>query len=239
MRGRRRARPGAGNDRESLCRRCGPAFLPTRRSPALCRTMSRPTSRPTNIRAPSSSAPNCRRRRAEKFNARFCAWRRKPRQTPRRAAHDFSGTPDSRAACVARDADDPLRSLRDRFILPDGLLYLDGNSLGPMPRAAAAVFSRTIEEEWARDLIKSWNSAGWFDLPSRLGDRLGALIGAAPGQTRRLRYDLDQSLQGDPCRDRAAAGPRRHRRRGGRLSDRSLYRRRARWPRRAGRCAGG
>jgi kynureninase len=52
-----------------------------------------------------------------------------------------------------------------------------------MPRAAAAVFARTIEEEWARDLIKSWNSAGWFDLPSKLGDRLGLLIGAAPGQT--------------------------------------------------------
>jgi kynureninase len=91
--------------------------------------------------------------------------------------------PSSRADCLARDADDPLRSLRDRFVLPDGLLYLDGNSLGPMPRAAGAVFSRTIEEEWARDLIGSWNSAGWFDLPSRLGDRLGALIGAAPGQT--------------------------------------------------------
>jgi kynureninase len=91
--------------------------------------------------------------------------------------------PASRAASLALDADDPLRSLRDRFVIPDGLIYLDGNSLGPMPRAAAAAFARTIEEEWARDLIKSWNSAGWFDLPSRLGDRLGALIGAGPGQT--------------------------------------------------------
>jgi kynureninase len=90
--------------------------------------------------------------------------------------------PQSRAACVALDADDPLRSLRERFILPDGLIYLDGNSLGPMPRAAAAAFARTIQQEWAQDLIRSWNSAGWFDLPLRLGDRLGALIGAAPGQ---------------------------------------------------------
>jgi kynureninase len=89
----------------------------------------------------------------------------------------------SRAACLALDAADPLRALRDRFILPNGILYLDGNSLGPMPRAAAALFARTIEAEWARDLIKSWNSAGWFDLPSKLGDRLGLLIGAAPGQT--------------------------------------------------------
>src|SRR6202161_2928190 len=91
--------------------------------------------------------------------------------------------PSSRADSLARDPDDPLRSLRDRFILPEGLLYLDGNSLGPMPRAAGAVFSRTIGDAWARDVIKSWDKAGCFGLPSRLGDRLGALIGAAPGQT--------------------------------------------------------
>ena len=94
-----------------------------------------------------------------------------------------SVAPPSRAACVALDAEDPLRSLRERFVLPDGIIYLDGNSLGLMPRAAAVAFKRTIEQEWAQDLIKSWNSAGWFDLPLRLGDRLGALIGAAPGQT--------------------------------------------------------
>ena len=95
----------------------------------------------------------------------------------------YTSAPESRAACLALDATEPLRALRDRFILPEGVIYLDGNSLGPMPKAAGAVFARTIEEEWARDLIKSWNKAGWFDLPSRLGDRLGALIGARPGQT--------------------------------------------------------
>src|ERR1700681_1333903 len=89
----------------------------------------------------------------------------------------------SRDACVARDAADPLRALRDRFTIPDGLIYLDGNSLGPMPRAAADVLNRTIEQEWGHDLIRSWNSAGWVDMPVRLGDRVGALIGAAPGQT--------------------------------------------------------
>jgi kynureninase len=52
-----------------------------------------------------------------------------------------------------------------------------------MPRAAAGILGRTIEQEWGQDLIRSWNSAGWFDLPVRLGDRVGALIGAAPGQT--------------------------------------------------------
>jgi kynureninase len=90
---------------------------------------------------------------------------------------------NTRDACVARDAADPLRGLRDRFVLAEGLIYLDGNSLGPMPRAAAGVLNRTIEQEWGRDLIGSWNSAGWFDMPVRLGDRVGALIRAAPGQT--------------------------------------------------------
>jgi kynureninase len=89
----------------------------------------------------------------------------------------------SREQCVARDSVDPLHSLRDRFMIPEGLIYLDGNSLGPMPQAAASVLNRTIEQEWGHDLIRSWNTAGWFDMPVRLGDRVGALIGAAPGQT--------------------------------------------------------
>jgi len=89
----------------------------------------------------------------------------------------------SREACVARDSVDPLRTFRDRFVLPEGIIYLDGNSLGPIPRAAAGILNRTIEQEWGQDLIKSWNSAGWFDMPARLGDRVGALMGAAPGQT--------------------------------------------------------
>ena len=89
----------------------------------------------------------------------------------------------TREAYVARDSADALRGFRDRFVLPEGVVYLDGNSLGPMPRAAADVLNRTIEQEWGHDLIRSWNSAGWFDMPARLGDRIGALLGAAPGQT--------------------------------------------------------
>src|ERR1700719_714842 len=92
-------------------------------------------------------------------------------------------SPASREACVARDSVEPLCGFRDRFIIPKGIIYLDGNSLGPMPRAASGILNRTIEQEWGQDLIRSWNSAGWFDMPVRLGDRLGALIGAAPGQT--------------------------------------------------------
>ena len=94
-----------------------------------------------------------------------------------------SASPVSREACVAHDSTEPLRGFRDRFIIPEGIIYLDGNSLGPMPRAAAGILNRTIEREWGQDLIKSWNSAGWFDMPARLGDRVGALLGAAPGQT--------------------------------------------------------
>ena len=70
---------------------------------------------------------------------------------------------------------------RAAFTLPEGMIYLDGNSLGPLPRAAAARVARTVEEEWGKLLITGWNKAGWMDLPARLGDRIGRLIGAAPG----------------------------------------------------------
>ena len=72
---------------------------------------------------------------------------------------------------MARDLSDPLGAFRDRFVTPDRLIYLDGNSLGPMPRAATDILHRTIAQEWGRDLIGSWNSAGWFDMPVRLGVR--------------------------------------------------------------------
>ena len=70
---------------------------------------------------------------------------------------------------------------RAMFDLPEGVIYLDGNSLGPMPRAAAARVSRTVTEEWGKMLITGWNKASWMDQPARVGDRVGRLIGAAPG----------------------------------------------------------
>jgi len=88
----------------------------------------------------------------------------------------------TRADCLARDAADPLASLRERFDLPPGLIYLDGNSLGARPRAALARAQQVVAQEWGVDLIKSWNTAGWFDMPKRLGDRLAPLIGAKDGE---------------------------------------------------------
>ncbi len=70
---------------------------------------------------------------------------------------------------------------RAMFHLPDGVIYLDGNSLGPLPRAAAARVARSITDEWGEMLITGWNKAGWMDQPSRVGDRIGRLIGAPPG----------------------------------------------------------
>ncbi|MFB9876718.1 kynureninase [Planobispora siamensis] len=88
----------------------------------------------------------------------------------------------TRADCVALDADDPLRHFRDEFVLPEGTIYLVGNSLGAPPKAASAALARVVEDEWAGRLVGGWNAAGWFDLPETTGDRIAPLIGAGPGQ---------------------------------------------------------
>ena len=72
--------------------------------------------------------------------------------------------------------------MRERFALPDGTIYLDGNSLGALPRDTAARIADTVTREWGRDLIGSWNSAGWIASPRRVGDALAPLIGARPGE---------------------------------------------------------
>ncbi len=100
----------------------------------------------------------------------------------------MNALPTSREACIALDAVDPLASFRSRFTLPPDTIYLDGNSLGVLPTAAPARLAKVIAEEWGVGLIRSWSSpsfgAQWVDLPQRLGDKLSALIGAAPGTTR-------------------------------------------------------
>ncbi len=87
------------------------------------------------------------------------------------------------AAIQAMDEADPLRIFRSRFALPHGVIYLDGNSLGAASHDVFTELKQAMMEEWGNGLIRSWNSAGWFQLPLELGDRIGRLIGAAPGQT--------------------------------------------------------
>lgn len=84
----------------------------------------------------------------------------------------------TRAQCQDADRVDPLAALRQAFVLPGGVIYLDGNSLGPMPRTAPARAARILEREWGEGLVRSWNTAGWFELPARLGGKLAALVGA-------------------------------------------------------------
>jgi len=79
----------------------------------------------------------------------------------------------------ALDAADPLARLRDRFALPDGVIYLDGNSLGPLTHASAAAVAECTMRQWGDRLIRSWNE-GWIDAPVRLGAKLAPLVGAAP-----------------------------------------------------------
>lgn len=88
----------------------------------------------------------------------------------------------SRDDAQEMDAADPLGAFVTEFALPEGVIYLNGNSLGPAPRAALARVAQTAQEEWANGLITSWNKAGWFALPYRLGDRVARLIGANPGE---------------------------------------------------------
>ena len=86
-----------------------------------------------------------------------------------------------RAGAIALDEADPLRSFRDRFVI-DGLAYLDGNSLGRLPRATVERVRWTLEHQWGERLIRAWDE-GWLELPLTIGDRLGeAALGAAPGQ---------------------------------------------------------
>lgn len=88
----------------------------------------------------------------------------------------------TRDDCLARDRADPLAARRDLFELEDGLIYLDGNSLGALPRAVKGRLAQAVDAEWGRGLIRSWNTADWIGLPARVGARIAALIGAAPGE---------------------------------------------------------
>lgn len=88
----------------------------------------------------------------------------------------------SRAEAEALDAACPLAHTRARFRLPEGVIYLDGNSLGALPAATPAHLAQVIEAEWGRDLIASWNRADWIGAPARVGAAIAPLIGAAPDE---------------------------------------------------------
>jgi kynureninase len=104
--------------------------------------------------------------------------------TDRRSSAATGETPPgtTRAQALALDAADPLAPLRELFEIPPGVLYLDGNSLGVMPRATPARVQQVVREEWGQGLIRSWNSAGWMTLASRIGDKIARLVGANPGE---------------------------------------------------------
>ncbi len=88
----------------------------------------------------------------------------------------------TREQALALDAQDPLRALREQFSLPAGVLYLDGNSLGVLPKATPARVQQVVQEEWGTGLIRSWNSAGWITLPQRVGDKIARLVGAGAAE---------------------------------------------------------
>jgi kynureninase len=87
-----------------------------------------------------------------------------------------------RKHCEDLDRRDPLARLRERFVLPEGVIYLDGNSLGPVLKALPERIRQVVEREWGQGLIRSWNAARWIDLPQRVGDKIAPLIGAKPGE---------------------------------------------------------
>jgi kynureninase len=87
-----------------------------------------------------------------------------------------------RETCLSFDRQDPLASMREEFALPDGVIYLDGNSLGALPRQTLPRLSEVITREWGNGLIRSWNEAHWMEAPARIGDKIARLIGAGSGE---------------------------------------------------------
>ena len=81
-----------------------------------------------------------------------------------------------------QDLGDPVASFRDRFEIPDGVIYLDGNSLGCLPKATRERVNDVVAREWGRDLIRSWNTNDWINAPTRVGDKIAKLIGAKSGE---------------------------------------------------------
>ncbi|SCE54655.1 Kynureninase [Streptomyces sp. DfronAA-171] len=107
-----------------------------------------------------------------------------------RHAADMSARPASgndtaaalRATAHRLDAEDPLRPVRERFTLPEDVVYLDGNSLGALPKAVPDRLARVVAHEWGALGIRSWTESGWWEAPERVGELIAPLVGAGPGQ---------------------------------------------------------
>ena len=106
-----------------------------------------------------------------------------PDRTATSANPAGSPIPITRADCQQRDANDPLRKFRGEFLLPEGTIYLDGNSLGPRTNGSAERAQEVVADEWGTGLIGSWNSAGWWDLPAKLGEKVAGIVGGGAGST--------------------------------------------------------
>ncbi|MGW5852235.1 kynureninase [Streptomyces sp. NPDC055254] len=98
------------------------------------------------------------------------------------ARTDLPGAADLAARAAALDAADELGKLRERFTLPEGVVYLDGNSLGALPAGVAATTADVVARQWGELLIRSWDESGWWSAPERIGDKIAPIIGAAPGR---------------------------------------------------------
>ncbi|HEY8004990.1 MAG TPA: kynureninase, partial [Phenylobacterium sp.] len=88
----------------------------------------------------------------------------------------------TREGAAALDAADPLAGFREAFALPKGVIYLDGNSLGPPPAEVHQRLAEVSRAEWGEGLVRSWNEAAWIEAPLRIGGKIARLIGAAPGE---------------------------------------------------------
>ncbi|WP_338848630.1 kynureninase [Massilia sp. W12] len=117
----------------------------------------------------------------------------------------------TREDCLQLDAKDTISALRDAFDLPEGLIYLDGNSLGAKPKAASLRAQQVVDQQWGQDLIQSWNKAHWFELPMKLGMQMLDLLGAWPNEVavtdttsvnlfKALAFCLKHQAQKDPAR---------------------------------------
>ena len=137
------------------------------------------------------------------------------------------------SAEISPMSDDLFQRTQAMFDLPKGVVYLDGNSLGAMPKSARERVRRELDESWGRELIRAWNSAGWIDLP--LASAIASAPSSAPLRVRgRGRFDLDKPVQGANRRSRTRCASQGHPFRQRQFPDRSLRRRGCLSPARAG-----